>query len=317
MNPLRHKFLPISFGFAMIGLFFSAYNILETTFLKEVCLTNCNVFSHFTIMGFSLWWLSALVFATILILSLFGLAYLIRLLTAWALFLDMLLFVVMLNTTLCIMCTAVGVLFACSYYAVRYENRRAIAPYPKTLLLSLWSLVFVALLGSGFNANIEGYALNINDKATTNVFFSPSCSACRQLLEAEHDNPYIRWYPVEENEDDIWRILFIQNEINNGSDLYDAFLKAERQKPENDVDIFENLDMDYFVMQFRIWKNNSIVKRRTDTIPYIEIMGSPKNILSEEKIELKNGIAPQNNTINNLIGKDTNLCGDQSKPCDE
>ena len=57
MNPLRHKFLPISFVIAVLGLFFSVYNILSVFLFEKVCTDNCSVFANFTIMGFSLWWL--------------------------------------------------------------------------------------------------------------------------------------------------------------------------------------------------------------------------------------------------------------------
>ena len=96
MNPLRHKFLPISFVIAVLGLFFSVYNILSVFLFEKVCTDNCSVFANFTIMGFSLWWLGAVFFAGILILSLFGCAYVIRILTAAALFFDIFLLILLL-----------------------------------------------------------------------------------------------------------------------------------------------------------------------------------------------------------------------------
>lgn len=318
MNPLRHKFLPISFGVSVIGLVFSVYNILSTFLFTQACTENCSVFANFTFMGFSLWWLSTLVFAAILLLSLFGFAYLIRLITAAALFLDVFLFLIMLTTAICIMCMGVGVLLAFSYYAVRYENRRPIQPYPKTVLLTVWCVLFIALAGSGINAGQNAYPLLQAENPTTNVFFSPSCAACRQLVQAEYANKNISWYPVEENETDIWRIMYMQERLAAGDTLEQAFIKAEQNKPEEKVGFFAGLDWDYFVLQYKVWKNSAIVKRRTSVLPYTEILGVPKN-LGKPEIFLQNGVPAQNSedTVAKLIGQETALCGDDSKPCDE
>lgn len=320
MNPLRHKFLPVSFGVSVIGLVFSVYNILNGFLSEQACETNCSVFADFTFMGFSLWWLSTLVFALILILSLFGFAYCIRIITAAALFCDLFLFVIMLKTAMCIMCVGAGVLFALSYYAIRYENRRPIEPYPKTLLLTVWGILFIALLGSALNASQKAFPLVSAEKATTNVFFSPSCAACKKLIAAEHGNRHISWYPVEENENDIWRIIFIKECLQAGDTLHQALLKAEEAKPEQKVGLFDALDAEYFRMQFAVWKNSAIVKRRSAVLPYMEVFGAPADLSEQDNsstIRLQNSAQMQNNAVRQLIGRETALCGDEAKPCGE
>lgn len=316
VNPLRHKFLPISFGVSLIGLGFSVYNVLNSYLSPETCTANCSVFANFTFMGFSLWWVSTLVFAFILILSLFGLAYWIRLITAAALFLDLFLFVVMLTTTVCYMCMGAGVIFACSYYAVRYENRRPIEPYPKTLLLTAWGILFIALAGSAVNASQDAYPLVQAENPTTKVFFSPSCSACKKLIQAEYANKNIAWYPVEENEDDIWRIIYMQERLLAGDNLYQALEKAEQAKPEEKAGLLDGLDGDYWHMQYEVWKNSAIVKRRSTVLPFAEVYGVPTS-LTVPTVRLQNSVQEQAETVQRLIGQDTELCGDQTKPCDE
>lgn len=320
MNPLRHKFLPVSFGVSVMGLAFSVYNILSSFLSGEVCETNCSVFADFTFMGFSLWWLSTLVFALILILSLFGLAYCIRLITAIALFCDLFLFAIMLKTAMCIMCVGAGVLFALSYYAIRYENRRPIEPYPKTLLLTVWGMLFIALIGSAVNASQKAYPLVSSENAAANVFFSPSCPACKKLIAAEHGNRYISWYPVEENEDDIWRIIYMKHCLQAGDTLYQALLKAEEAKPEDTVGFFDALDSEYFSMQFAVWKNSAIVKRRSTVLPYTEVFGAPADLEqggTDSSIRLQNSVQMQSNSVRQLIGRETEMCGDETEPCDE
>ncbi len=317
MNPLRHKFLPISFVIAVIGLFFSVYNILSVFLFEKVCTDNCSVFANFTIMGFSLWWLGAIFFAGILILSLFGCAYVIRILTAAALFFDIFLLLIMVNTTLCIVCIIAGILLACSYYAVRYENRRPIAPYPKTLLLSVWCFLFVLLIGSAINANQRGVPFIEIENPSTKIFFSPSCTACKDILEKEHTNKNIAWFPVEENGNDIWRIMYMWERLEAGDTLYQALLNSEKRKPEEHVDFFDVFSFRYFVIQYRVWKNTAIVKRRTSFIPYIEIFGAPKD-LPVQTVRLEQSAVMETETnISALIGKETTLCGDEAKPCEE
>lgn len=318
MNPLRHNFLPITFVVSVIGLCFSVYNILSVLLFGQKCTESCGLFAHFTIMGVSLWWVSAVFFAVVLILSLFGLAYLIRIITAAALFVDVLLLFVMLNTSLCILCVCAGILVACSYYTVRYENRRPLDPYPKTFLLSLWTIMFVLLLGSAINANQRGISFAEVENPSTNIFFSPSCPACKKILMAEQHNKNIAWYPVEENENDIWRILFMQERINAGDTVYQALLKAEENKPEERVELTDMLRLKYFKMQYKVWKNTAIVKRRTQAIPYIEVFGVPNEY--KNSVRLEQSAAVQNNTqiVNSLIGQENNqLCGDDTKPCTE
>lgn len=318
MNPLRHKFLPITFAVSVIGLCFSVYNILSVSLFDQVCTEACGLFANFTIMGVSLWWISAVFFTVILILSLFGFAYCIRVITAIALFVDVFLLFVMLNTTLCILCVCAGILVACSYYTVRYENRRPLDPYPKTFLLSLWSIMFVLLLGSAINANQRGISFAKVENPTTNIFFSPSCPACKKILMAEHENKNIAWYPVEEKENDIWRILFMQERIDAGDTVYQALLKAEENKPEERIELVDMLKFKYVVMQYKVWKNTAIVKRRTQAIPYIEVFGVPREY--ENPVRLKQSALPQYNQtqiVNSLIGQENQLCGDDTKPCDE
>lgn len=318
MNPLRHKFLPISFAISVIGLCFSVYNILSSFLFEQSCTTACGLFANFTIMGVSLWWVSAIFFTLVLILSLFGLAYLLRLITAAALTVDIFLLFIMLNTTLCVLCICAGILIACSYYVVRYENRRPLDPYPKTFLLGLWAVLFVLLLGSVINANQRGISFAKVENPTTNIFFSPSCPACKKILMAEQHNKNIAWYPVEDSEHDIWRILFMQERINAGDTVYQALLKAEEKKPEEHIELTDMLRLKYFVMQYKVWKNTAIVKRRTTAIPYIEVFGTPKEYqnsirLEQSAVRLQN----QTQTINSLIGQENELCGDETKPCDE
>lgn len=317
MNPLRHKFLPITFAVSVIGLCFSVYNILSSFFFEQTCTTACGLFANFTIMGVSLWWVSAIFFTVVLILSLFGFAYSIRILTAIALLVDVFLLFIMLNTILCLLCICVGILVACSYYTVRYENRRPLDPYPKTILLSLWTVMFVLLIGSAINANQRGISFANVENPTTNIFFSPSCPACKKILMAEHKNKNIAWYPVEEKENDIWRILFMQERINAGDTVSQALLKAEENKPEEKVELTDMLRLNYLVMQYKVWKNTAIVKRRTQAIPYIEVFGTPKEY--QNSIRLEQSPVTQNDTqiVKSLIGQENELCGDDTKPCEE
>lgn len=317
MNPLRHNFLPITFVVSVIGLCFSVYNILSVLLFGQTCTESCGLFAHFTIMGVSLWWVSAVFFAVVLILSLFGLAYLIRIITAAGLFVDVFLLFVMLNTSLCILCVCAGILVACSYYTVRYENRRPLDPYPKTFLLSLWTIMFVLLLGSVINVNQRGISFTKVENPSTHIFFSPSCPACKKILMAEQDNKNIAWYPVEENENDIWRILFMQERINAGDTVYQALLKAEENKPEERVELTDMLRLKYFKMQYKVWKNTAIVKRRTQAIPYIEVFGVPKDYKNPVRLEQSAAVQNQTKIVNSLIGQENQFCGDDTKSCEE
>lgn len=317
MNPLRHKFLPVSFAISVIGLCFSVYQILSMLFFEQTCTDSCSIFANFTIMGVSLWWFSAFFFMLILILSLFGFAYLIRLLTAIALTVDICLLFVMLNTSLCVLCICAGILVACSYYAVRYENRRPLEPYPKTVLLNLWCILFVLLLGSSINANQQGISFAKVENPSTNIFFSPSCPACKKILMAEAENKNIAWFPVEENENDIWRIMFMQERINAGDTVYQALVKAEEKKPEEKIELMDMLRWKYFVVQYKVWKNTAIVRRRTSVVPYIEVFGVPKEYDKPIKLEQSAVIRSDAQVVNSLLGKENELCSDANKPCEE
>lgn len=315
MNPLRHKFLPISFLVSCLGLIFSAYNIVSVFIHEDTCLFNsCSIFSNFNFMGFSLWWVSAIFFALILIFSLFGFALAIRLITAWALLADLGLLFVMINTTMCVKCIGAGILLACSYYAVRYENRRPCDPYPKTLLLNSWLILLIALLGAGYAAILEGFPIKQGAKTTTNIFFSPSCSACIQLVKKEYNNPNIAWYPVEEDENDVWYILYMDKQLQAGDNLLQALEKAKNAKPEEQLTILDAFSFEYFSMQYKLWKNSSIVKRRTNTIPYIEVFGTSKDLLGNEKQNTTIQVQ-DTKTVESLLGTDTALCG-ESIPCE-
>lgn len=290
----------ITFIISLIGLVFSLYNIYGKQILIG-CERNCSIFADFSFMGVSLWYLGALYFLLVMLLSMSRTFFLsrfgLKVITSTALFADIFLLWIMIKTAPCYFCMFEGLLIFLSYIACRYEGNNfkyfladiknsgmGISSVTEKVQLFCsgiadfvkysWIILFIMLAGVAVNQSQDTNPVIENVNTATKIYFSPSCKACKELVKTEYLNKNIEWVPVEENAGDIWKIILMQENLKQGKNLYEALLQTEDTKySPTFFDYFK-----YLPTQIDIWVNTAKVKERTWVVPYIEVFGNPKSV---------------------------------------
>lgn len=312
MLPKKHVFYPKSFLISFLGFIFSTWNIVGAS--ADYCPTgSCTLFANFSILGISLWWFGAFYFAILLTLCLFGLARIAKPLTTFGLISDLILLLIMLFTIPCNFCVIIAIFIGLSYLSIRYETRKITHTFPLPKLLILWGLILIMVCGNIFINSIATWKL-VPAKSTQNiqVYFSPSCEACTKLIQQQWDNPNIAWYPVQENEDDIWFIKFIQNAYENGDNLNEALMKSKSSPLIAEASIFDCFSIEHWVLQLRLWRNAAhIMRSGQNNLPFIEYNGLPST-LTNTVPSTNNDTSP----LNDILGTVDAFCGGKTtKPC--
>lgn len=122
-------------------------------------------------------------------------------------------------------------------------------------------------------------APEMEDETTARVFFSPSCSACRQLVMgmSEADARKIIWCPVAEEEKDLAIILNLKKRIEMGTPLTRSFLPSLETEPMTFWDLFS---LEVLTTQFRLWCNDArVISSSEGRLPLVEFMGIPSALV--------------------------------------
>ena len=281
----RH-FLLLPFALALLGAAFSLWNALYPTNL--FCVTSgCTLFTSLTFKGISLWWAGLSAFALLGFIAALGYSQSGMGIAACILSLDCLLLVVMLLTAPCASCLVAATLFACIYWAFRLS---AIKTRPGkqrdfSFLLLGWLVLFVANIGVVANTSVSVWTLvpaSPKEQSLGNVYFSPSCPACRQLVQQMNpqDARRMNWFPVAEQEEDIAAIYAMQHAIEQGASIRQAFNSAYEAPA---LGILEHFRPSLLLLQLRLYSNKAHVLRSGGVLPLVEIQGTPSILLGKNQ----------------------------------
>jgi hypothetical protein len=193
---------------------------------------------------------------------------------------DCLLLAVMLITAPCASCLVAAALLALIYACFRalaLDNMPSRHRNHSLLLLS-WLCLFVANLGVLAHITFTPwpiYAAENKDQFVANVYFSPSCPACRQLVQHidQAEAARMNWYPVAENEDDISVIAALHEQIRQGKTMRQAF-NSIYDAPQLDPTRML-LSPEILILQIRLFINHAHVLRSEGILPLIEYQGAP------------------------------------------
>ena len=268
---------------AVCGVLFSIWNAQDAASVPCIS-AGCTLYQSFTINGFSLWWGGVGIFTLLGLLALTGHAAPGRWISGLAVLLDCVLLGIMVLTLPCLACMAAALLLALSYGTFRAASFTETRPSLRRIspLLVLWGLLFLLNVGGLARSAIQPWAIQspaAEDEATVRVFFSPSCSACRQLVMGtpEADARNIIWCPVSEEENDLAVILNLNQRIGTGVPLNRAFLPSLETPPLTAWDI---LRPEVLLTQFRLWCNEARVIAAGDgRLPLVEFMGLPSALI--------------------------------------
>lgn len=279
-----HHPLFLPFFIALIGAAFSAWNALDAASVPCVT-TGCTLYQNFSFGGFSLWWVGTGAFLLLGLLALGGYGGIGRTLAGIALFADCFLLLVMILTLPCFACMLEAALLAGCYGAFRaVPDRAAGGRRPSvSFLLAIWGILFVLTAGFAVRGEVRPWAMQepqYIEGTPIRVFFSPSCSACRQLVTgiSVADSRKIIWCPVAEEENDLAVILNLQQRLAvSGAALSTQFVPALETQPLSALDM---LRPSVLLLQFRLWCNQAHVLASGDgRLPLVEFMGVPSALI--------------------------------------
>ena len=287
-------FPAMPFLLSLIGLSFCLWVSSGGTAL---CLTDgCALFQDFSLAGVSLWIAGASFFGFMLPLCVLRFSTFARFCAGIALAADILLMGIMSFTAPCVNCLLVGLLIALTFFALIREtalHKRA----RRSPLLLIWALFFSISAGGILRDSTALWSpLPHSGQESVQVFFSPSCRACQTLTEQANALPDAAWFPVAEDNRDIWLIHAMNKHLAGGLPLREAIAKAQADIPglADAPDLmalpeyrFGLLKPKMLLLQFRLWKNRAhVLAAGSDRLPFVEFKGLPSFLRGEKNAEL-------------------------------
>ena len=272
-------FSPAAAAASLAGLLFCLWVFL--TGGRALCLTDgCTLFQDFRLAGISLWQAGIVLFSVLLVLSLLRLSRAAFLLASLALAADTVLLGIMLFTAPCVNCLIVGSLIALSFLTFR----TAVQPVhrERSVLAVVWCVLLVVDLGGVVRDMADPWSPLPAKDSSVQVYFSPSCRACRTLLSHADSLADAAWYPVPEDTRDIWIIADMAERLERGTPLEKAAEEARLAAP--DPADFEKdasfrlglLKPGMLLLQFRLWRNHAhVLAAGSDRLPFVEFRGLP------------------------------------------
>ena len=256
----------------------------------EICVTaGCTLFEDAKLAGISMWWYGAAAFTALGICSACrypGAGFVL----AWVfLFADALLLTLMIFTAPCINCLVVAgfffLIFLCLRKADRDSGYMSFQKPAKSLLVTLWSVLFIINIGAVLKSEVSTWSLGGNEKtASVHLFYSPSCSACRQAVEALAGKVDVAYYPVAEYPQDFARIAYMVSAVKKGETVNAAFQQAQSAKP---LPFMQEFTPEALLLKFRILRNKAhVYQSGSKVIPFIEYRGLPSQLTRNMRSEI-------------------------------
>lgn len=251
----------------------------------NLCVTaGCSLYQDSTVAGISLWWIGTGIFAALCFLALLGAARWGRALAALALAGDVALLLVMALTAPCISCLVVAVFFVLVYMSFRQAAtaRSRSGKAGRSLLVLAWSLLFIINLGAVARSQANVWPITDNhDNATVRMFFSPSCSSCREGVAILSGHVDVAFYPLAENDADVHRVAQMIRLLDQGDSMAEAISRSQ------DVTVPSGLGSwspDMIWLRFRMLRNKAhVFMSGSQTVPFFEYHGLPSMLVKQTK----------------------------------
>jgi hypothetical protein len=211
----------------LVSLVGSAFCILAALGLTEaLCVTEgCSVFRGSKLLGIDLYWLGATYFLTLTALLSFQrprgqLSWSLKAALLAGLVIDSALLGVQAVTAPCVNCLVVASLLGVT--AVLLLRRQSLL----AKVAAIWAVLFVAALTGVFRDQLSPVPAYGSADAAITVFFSPSCPACRLVVQDLAQHPGLQddlaLYAVAKDDGDLIGIHRFHDEMFRSGDLSKA-----------------------------------------------------------------------------------------------
>lgn len=266
---------------ALLGTIFCVWSALGND-VSFCVTTGCTLYEDFNIAGISLWWLGTAAFVMLAACALFGQVGAGCLLAGLFLAGDAALLLLMSLTAPCISCLVVACLFAFSFlffrnYAIAFASKSVAIFSPGSILLWLWMALFVINAGNAARSQIDIWPiLDESGEARGRMFFSLSCRFCVEGINVLYGNVNMAFYPVAENDEDVFRLIKIRELLEQGENLAEAIAKSVEVHAPG---FFASLAPDVLYFRFRLLCNKAhVYASGSRGVPFFEYLGLPPDV---------------------------------------
>lgn len=246
----------------------------------NICVTSgCALFQDTSVAGVSLWWFGGIMFAALAAAALLGAAQWGVVLAGLALLGDTGLLLLMSVTAPCVSCLIVAALFALIYAGFRQAAHAMSRPQSndrlgRSALLLAWGLLFIVNVGTALRTQADVWPITDNgNEASVRMFFSPSCPSCREGIDLLSGHVDVAFYPLAENDSDIYKVARMMRLMDNGSSVAEALAKAQDVTAPTG---FSALSPAMLRLRLHMLRNKAhVFMAGSQSVPFFEYHGLP------------------------------------------
>jgi len=255
----------------------------------NICVTSgCALFQDTSVAGISLWWFGGIMFAALAAAALLGAAQWGLVLAGLALLGDTGLLLLMSVTAPCVSCLIVAALFALIYAGFRqaahnaYKSGQSNDKPGRSALLLAWGLLFIINVGTALRTQADVWPITDNgNEASVRMFFSPSCSSCQEGIALLSGHVDVAFYPLAENDSDIYKVARMLRLMDNGSSVAEALSKAQDVTAPTG---FSALSPAMLRLRLHMLRNKAhVFMAGSQTVPFFEYHGLPAMLKKNSK----------------------------------
>lgn len=254
----------------------------------DLCISaGCSLYQDFSVGGLSLWWIGSAAFSLLACLALLGFRAAGRFCASLFLLCDIGLLLLLALTAPCISCLIAAIFFVALFLAFRSSEtgqiRREKAYSQSHALAWIWLLLFTVNVGTVVRSQFGIWPiLGEGEASATKMFFSPSCSYCREGINRLSGNVDVAFYPLAENHADISRIEKMQEMLDQGMNIAEAVGAVQTVEYEENWKFM--LSPRGLLLRFRLLRNKShVLSAGTQAVPFFEHRGLPAFLMKTDK----------------------------------
>lgn len=260
---MKYRFTLSLTAIALAGFFFCFMSALGIT--DTLCITQgCEVYQGYTVAGVSLYWVGAAVFLLMAMLSLWpGIYGVLAILTGLVLVGNFVFLIMQFLLWPCTSCLVVAALLGSFAWCLSIHVKSGLR-----ILCMVWLLLFSANLLLLARDSIAPWPVLGKTNAEIQIFFSPTCPACREVVEnflnRPDIKPYVAFYPVAKDDFDRQRINLLVRNLRQGMPPQQAFAAHWQTS-----DRLDQLGKDWY-LALNLWRNQiQLAKKSAVQVPLI------------------------------------------------
>jgi hypothetical protein len=296
---MKYRLKPVLTAIALAGFLFCILSALGIT--DPICLTKgCEVYKEYTVAGISLYWIGASVFLLLGLMVLWIANYrFLAIFTGLSLIGNFFFLILQFLLWPCTNCLIVAALIGAFAWNLSFHVKPGLR-----ILCTLWLFLFLANLLLLAKDSVPPWPVMGKNNAEIQVFFSPTCPACQQVVEnflGRSDlAPHVAFYPLAKDDDDRQRIKLLVQNLKQGMQPAEAF--AAHWQLHTQVDTW---DYDWHIV-LNLWRNQLHLAGKGVTQVPLVLSRIPLDQKSDVKTPPKAGCS--------IFSGDSEICEDKPPP---